>query len=298
MASISYISHVSVSKYIASLKPLFGTLLLVIGVSSSTYAMQFQAGYMPSLQLAEHSPSKAQRPYQKSENPSVGESKEASQGQKSGDQSEGQIYIQPIYLLPPPDDDMDGVANSHDYCPQTDNSFPINQYGCYLDSDGDGYVDQSDRCPRTPYGSQVDHHGCSVEMKHLSKSDQRKQDCTLEKTNEVRYRFHVLFAHNSSVVDTKYYKNIEEVADKLKQHDYQFVWIEGHTDSLGDAAYNKMLSTKRAQSVAQLLMDKFGIEQSSIGIKGYGEEKPIAENLLKEGRRQNRRVIAAVETCR
>ena len=65
--------------------------------------------------------------------------------------------------------------------------------------------------------------------------------------------------------------------------------IEGHTDSAGAAAFNQVLSLKRANAVADYLASK-GLIRSSMETAGKGESSPIADNKTKAGRAQNRRV--------
>jgi outer membrane protein OmpA-like peptidoglycan-associated protein len=69
------------------------------------------------------------------------------------------------------------------------------------------------------------------------------------------------------------------------------VLIEGHTCSLGSPAYNKDLSRKRAQSVAEYLTTSMGIPADRVQVKYYGEKSPIASNTTKEGRVMNRSVV-------
>lgn len=68
------------------------------------------------------------------------------------------------------------------------------------------------------------------------------------------------------------------------------VEIAGHTDSTGDAAFNKDLSQRRAESVRAYLLRHFDIEKSQLKAVGYGEDRPIASNDTAEGRAKNRRV--------
>lgn len=63
----------------------------------------------------------------------------------------------------------------------------------------------------------------------------------------------------------------------------------GHTDSVGDAAYNMRLSQARARSVVKYLLDQ-GLSRDMIESKGYGETEPIATNDTKKGRWKNRRI--------
>ena len=72
------------------------------------------------------------------------------------------------------------------------------------------------------------------------------------------------------------------------------VVIEGHTDSVGTAAYNKKLSQRRAEAVKEYMVGN-GIDANRLKAQSFGEDKPIASNKTKEGRQQNRRVEAAVD---
>jgi OmpA-OmpF porin, OOP family len=65
--------------------------------------------------------------------------------------------------------------------------------------------------------------------------------------------------------------------------------IEGHTDSLGDAQMNHLLSEKRALSLAKAIA-KRGIDCRRLLAVGFGETKPIADNATVEGREKNRRM--------
>ncbi len=65
--------------------------------------------------------------------------------------------------------------------------------------------------------------------------------------------------------------------------------IEGHTDSTGAPDHNRQLSTARARSVLGALVG-LGIDPARLSSKGFGPDKPIAENTDEAGRAKNRRV--------
>jgi outer membrane protein OmpA-like peptidoglycan-associated protein len=67
------------------------------------------------------------------------------------------------------------------------------------------------------------------------------------------------------------------------------VRIEGHTDNVGSASFNQILSGKRAMSVKRYLIER-GIEPERLLIAGFGSSKPIADNATMQGRALNRRV--------
>ncbi|MDP7000796.1 MAG: hypothetical protein QGH90_02735, partial [Candidatus Poseidoniaceae archaeon] len=68
------------------------------------------------------------------------------------------------------DDDLDGVVNSLDSCPDTIGGATVDEIGCSQvqsesDSDDDGVLDPADNCADTVNGSQVDNNGCSAEQR-------------------------------------------------------------------------------------------------------------------------------------
>jgi len=65
--------------------------------------------------------------------------------------------------------------------------------------------------------------------------------------------------------------------------------IGGHSDSQGSDAYNKLLSTKRAESVRDYLQNK-GVSSRRMVAIGYGSARPIASNASLPGRARNRRI--------
>ncbi|MEX0290210.1 MAG: OmpA family protein [Flavobacteriaceae bacterium] len=84
-------------------------------------------------------------------------------------------------------------------------------------------------------------------------------------------------------------------ADLLKIYNYLEadsslnIAIAGHTDAIGSASYNKLLSDNRCNSVAQYLM-KMGLTEDRISWKGHGGTQPVADNDTEVGRQLNRRV--------
>jgi len=66
------------------------------------------------------------------------------------------------------------------------------------------------------------------------------------------------------------------------------VMIEGYTDNVGGFDYNQHLSEKRAESVADWLVQRGVIPMSKIKIRGFGKTK--AQYNDPEGRKKDRRV--------
>jgi len=76
----------------------------------------------------------------------------------------------------------------------------------------------------------------------------------------------------------------------LKENPDIKVEVGGHTDAVGSEIAKQKISEKRAESAKKYIMDKFNISGNRLMVKGYGSQKPIADNKTKEGRAKNRRV--------
>jgi len=112
----------------------------------------------------------------------------------------------------------------------------------------------------------------------------------------VSITLHVEFDFDKDSVRPEYHSDIMEVANFLKAYPKTDAVLEGHTDGTGPDEYNLNLSKKRAKSIKKYLVDNFGISASRISTKGFGESKPVATNNTREGRQQNRRVVANIST--
>jgi len=112
----------------------------------------------------------------------------------------------------------------------------------------------------------------------------------------VSITLHVEFDFDKDSVRPEYHSDIKEVANFLKAYPKATAVLEGHTDGTGTDEYNLNLSKKRADSIKKYLVEKFGIRASRISTRGYGESQPVATNNTKEGRQQNRRVVANIVT--
>lgn len=99
----------------------------------------------------------------------------------------------------------------------------------------------------------------------------------------------ILFAIDSFSVRSDLRRDLGSIAGNLQAYPNSTVQIVGHTDNDGDAAYNQQLSERRANAVADILLDA-GIPISRIQTYGRGENQPIASNLDAAGKAQNRRV--------
>jgi outer membrane protein OmpA-like peptidoglycan-associated protein len=99
----------------------------------------------------------------------------------------------------------------------------------------------------------------------------------------------VLFGTNKAEVKPGGMRNVQKLADFLKQYPQEKVLIEGYTDSTGSDSLNQSLSERRAESVRDALVG-MGVSGGQIETRGYGKSFPIADNDTPAHRQMNRRV--------
>jgi len=170
-----------------------------------------------------------------------------------------------------PDRDGDGVADKDDRCP--DKPGPASASGC-PDSDGDGLADHMDRCPNS--AGPASNNGCpevKIEDKERLTFAMKAVQFETGKTTLLKSSFAIL----------------NEIVEILKRYPDYRMRINGHTDSIGEAAPNQILSERRAKTCYDYMIAK-GIPADRLSYQGFGETKPIANNKYKPGRDQNRRV--------
>lgn len=81
---------------------------------------------------------------------------------------------------------------------------------------------------------------------------------------------------------------LDELVAYMVRKDDEKIEIGGHTDNVGTAKKNLVLSQARANTVRAYLLTK-GIDPARVTAKGYGFSVPVASNKRPEGRAQNRR---------
>lgn len=103
----------------------------------------------------------------------------------------------------------------------------------------------------------------------------------------------VLFDTNLAQLKTGGIRNVERLADFVRQYPQRNVMIEGFTDSTGSDSRNQELSDERAGAVRTALLG-MGIGAERITSRGYGDAYPVAGNDTAAGRQMNRRVEIVV----
>lgn len=174
--------------------------------------------------------------------------------------------------------DHDGLLNGVDRCPTEWG--PKENQGCpWPDSDADTVIDPVDNCPRVP--GPPSNAGCPPE---------RPQKVVL-RPERLEILEKVFFEFDKAVIRPESFELLQQVAEVLRAHpELRHVRIEGHTDRVGGAAYNRQLSLARARAVKDFLVDRGGVDGARLSTRGFGFDQPLAPNDDEAGRAKNRRV--------
>lgn len=138
----------------------------------------------------------------------------------------------------------------------------------------------------------VDNDGCPPPVVKEVKKEAAVETAIIEKG---RATLNVEFDFDKADIKKDFYKEIDDLVQVMKEYPDIKIVIEGHTDSVGGAAYNQKLSLRRAEAVKKYMVEKCGIAASRLSTEGFGLTKPIASSATKEGRQKNRRVEAAAD---
>lgn len=185
--------------------------------------------------------------------------------------------------IPDPDNDGDGILDIYDGDPlraedfdgfQDENGIPD------PDNDLDGILDYEDECPneRETFNGYMDEDGCPDTRPEIF--FEAEKPLILEGVN---------FDTGSANLTAEARGILDKVVTALQDYPEVELEIQGHTDDRGSKEFNITLSENRAQSVRTYLISK-GITAERLKAKGYGPDKPIADNNTAEGRAMNRRI--------
>lgn len=101
--------------------------------------------------------------------------------------------------------------------------------------------------------------------------------------------YSIEFETGSAVIKSSSFRMLNEIFESAVVAEGLKLGVYGHTDNVGSDATNQPLSERRADAVKTYLLKK-GLKENQIESKGYGADKPIADNNTAAGRSKNRRV--------
>jgi outer membrane protein OmpA-like peptidoglycan-associated protein len=198
---------------------------------------------------------------------------------------------------PPRDFDGDEIPDEFDACPKEPGE-PTGRRGTHgcpkpVDSDGDGIADREDACPKERGVAQADRarNGCPAPPPPPPPAARLEAE-------QIVISQQVQFEHGTAVLRPESDAILNEVLRVLREHsEVERVEVQGHTDNTGPADVNRTLSQARAESVVRWLVQR-GIAPARLQPRGYGPDRPIADNASDEGRAKNRRVEFRVQPAK
>ncbi len=179
---------------------------------------------------------------------------------------------------PEPDNDNDGIPDAVDKCPMKAEDMDgfEDADGCPdPDNDKDTVLDVDDFCPNTPGSPGGSRPGCPGLIVVTAK--------------EIRITQQIHFEFNKATIRPESFPILDAIVDVLQSNQAITLEIQGHTDNVGSAQYNKKLSQSRADSVRAYL-GAHGISVARLVAVGYGMAQPVVPNNTAANRALNRRV--------
>ena len=140
--------------------------------------------------------------------------------------------------------------------------------------------------------NQVAHGDAELAKRAATQSPAPEQQQVLR---PVRYSMKVHSGSSGALLPTNIDTQIAPLLAKFDQWDQVTrVVIVGHTDAEGSAESNLLLSIRRANALAERLVD-YGVPEGALEVDGRGEESPIGSNSSISGKQLNRRVEVIAE---
>ena len=138
----------------------------------------------------------------------------------------------------------------------------------------DGVLDKDDDCVNIP--GPKSNNGCPV----IEEEEQEILNTAFENLE---------FESGKDIIKEVSFPSLEELANLLIKKSEWKIAVAGHTDNVGSAKTNLVLSKKRSQAIADYL-DQRGCEFKRVCCSVFWRRETVADNDTKEGRQQNRRV--------
>jgi OOP family OmpA-OmpF porin len=184
---------------------------------------------------------------------------------------------------PDPDNDRDGIPDVDDLCPNDpeDRDNFQDEDGCPdPDNDHDRILDRDDACPNDPetYNGYQDEDGCP------------DKGSVIIEENEIIILEKIYFATDSAEILPKSFPIVDAVAaTMIGNPQITRVEIQGHADERGADDYNIRLTSDRAASVRQAMIQR-GVDANHLRSAGYGERCPVDPGHNATAWEKNRRV--------
>ena len=132
------------------------------------------------------------------------------------------------------------------------------------------------------------------------RADLESKDVTISKLQgklTVNILDRVMFDSGEAILKPDGAAVMRKIASLLAEHQNLKIHVIGHTDNVpmrNRFNSNWELSTARALAAVHFLTEKAGVDPRRVGAVGYGEFRPIADNVTADGRARNRRIAITI----
>ena len=136
------------------------------------------------------------------------------------------------------------------------------------------------------------------------RADLESKDVTLSKLQgklTVTILDRIMFDSGEAVLQPDGEAVMQKIAAILAKHPELKIHVIGHTDNVPIRpgahtrfASNWELSTARALAAVHFLTEQAKVDPRRVGAVGYGEYRPLADNITAEGRAKNRRIAITI----
>jgi OOP family OmpA-OmpF porin len=134
-----------------------------------------------------------------------------------------------------------------------------------------------------------DDYYLTIILKELMKQDVTASSMFEALNRDGHITLYINFDFGKSTIRDESKPVIDQIVQMMKANPDLKIGVEGHTDNVGTPASNKTLSEARAKSVVSAIVAQ-GVSADRLSPSGFGQDKPIADNNMEEGRAKNRRV--------
>lgn len=126
-------------------------------------------------------------------------------------------------------------------------------------------------------------------VEKIEKPEQIEKAETIERIYKPAVLNHLFFEQSKSYILPASFGELDSLANLLKSESNLKIELRGHTDKIGPADKNLILSIDRVKAVKQYLVSK-NIDPSRVRTRGFGDTQRIYLGQDKELRMKNRRV--------
>lgn len=175
------------------------------------------------------------------------------------------------------------LASDKDFPSKSTKNISYREVVNYIEDETDAYKQYSVKKESELVASNVEEPG----SKEINNQVQKRSLIPLEVGQKMVLN-NIYFDFNKASLKPESKTELHNLYNLLQNNQGLYAEIAGHTDNIGSRYYNQQLSESRAQAVYDFLIEQ-GIDRKRLKVVGYGDSKPMVNNITPEGRKINRR---------